>query len=148
MVVVVVGVMTPPSLAGASEAVNQEMETIPSRAPGRCSVLYTLIRAKWPSSGYRVAPTPNGLPSAPNGGGGVAVVKEVARSESGSSRRRSRDSVIWRLFFSVGFTGVTVVKQDERLCVRYGAEITLCLPCPSPVQGGKRCRSRLTVIND
>lgn len=99
---VVVGVMTPPSSAGASEAVNQEMETIPSRAPGRCSVLYTLpICAKWPSSGYRVAPTPNGLPSAPNGGGGggAAGVKEVARSESGSRWRRSRDSVIWRLFF-------------------------------------------------
>lgn len=98
----VVGVMTPPSLAGASEAVNQEMETIPSRALGCRSVLYTLpIRAKWPSSGYRVAPTPNGLLSAPNGGGGggAAGVKEVARSESGSSRRRSRDSVIWKLFF-------------------------------------------------
>lgn len=79
-VVVVVGVMTPPSSAGASEAVNQEMETIPSRAPRHRSVLYTLpVRAKWPSSGYRVAPTPNGLPSAPRGGGGAAGVKEVAR---------------------------------------------------------------------
>lgn len=101
LVVVVVGVMTPPSSAGASEAVNQEMETIPSQAPGRCSILYMLpIHAKWPSSGYLVAPTSNGLPLAPNGGGGggAAGVKEEARSESGSSRR-SRDSVIWRLFF-------------------------------------------------
>lgn len=50
--VAVVGVMTPPSLAGASEAVNQEMETTPSRAPGRA---LSFTRCRYVRSGHRAA---------------------------------------------------------------------------------------------
>lgn len=35
------GVMTPPRSAEATEAVNQEMETIPQQSAKRLSVLYT-----------------------------------------------------------------------------------------------------------
>lgn len=51
------GEMTPPSTAGASEAVNQEMETIPSQAPSDVLSFTLPICVKWTLTGYRVPRT-------------------------------------------------------------------------------------------
>lgn len=57
------GVMTPPSSAGPTEAINQEMETIPSQGAEQLSVLYTAdmceVDIRRLSSATR-SPTPNG----------------------------------------------------------------------------------------
>lgn len=54
--------MTPPSTAGATEAINQEMETIPSQGMEQLSVLYTTdmceVDIQRLSSAIR-SPTPN-----------------------------------------------------------------------------------------
>ena len=49
--------MTPPRPAGATEAVNQEMETIPSQAPSDVLSFTLSICVKWTSTGYRVPRT-------------------------------------------------------------------------------------------
>lgn len=53
--------MTPPSSVGAAEAVNQEMETIPSQAPNDVLSFTPPICVKRTSTGYRVphSPAPN-----------------------------------------------------------------------------------------
>lgn len=44
--------MTPPSSVGATEAVNQEMETIPSQAPSDALSFTQPICVKWTLTDY------------------------------------------------------------------------------------------------
>lgn len=46
------GVMTPPSSVGASDAVNQEMETIPSQAASVVLSFTPSICVKWTFTAY------------------------------------------------------------------------------------------------